>query len=139
MIVSCSQRECSVINIASTDISDGLTHLRALLLVSPRVYVVYLPITSSNPRVSLSLSPLSLSLPRLLLDRGFINEPTSPYLLTATSVASFAKENRSAISLPIKKERRRLIFTSRAALVSLKRFKKSIARPETVSNGYAQR
>lgn len=59
MIVSCSQRECSAINIASTDISDGLTHLRALLLVSPRVRVVYLPIISSNPR---SLISLSLSL-----------------------------------------------------------------------------
>lgn len=94
MIVSCSQRECSVINIASTDISDGLTHLRALLLVSPRVYVVYLPITSSNPRVSLSLSlsPLALS-PRLLLDRGFINEPTSPYL-PATSVATLRRSRR---------------------------------------------
>lgn len=86
MTVSCSQRECSAINIASTDISDGLTHLRALLLVSPRVHVVYLPITSSNPRVLISLS--------LSLDRGgFINEPTSSYLPTATSVTSFMKEN----------------------------------------------
>lgn len=116
MIVSYSQRECPAINIASTDISDGLTHLRALLLVSPRVHVVYLPITSSNPRVLISLS--------LSLDRGgFINEPTSSYLPTATSVTSFMKENRLAISLPTKNEQRRLIFTSRAALISLEHLK----------------
>lgn len=45
-----------------------------------------------------------------------------------SSVPSSVEENRSAISLPTEEDRWRLIFTSRAALVSLPHLEKSMAR-----------